>query len=77
MADEKIQHFCVCCGRRLPQMTSYELVTRGFGVSTGDGGFIFFCAGNRHTDEDIRNAAKFAPGFHRASDETLSGWRNK
>lgn len=69
MADEKIQHYCVCCGARLPQMTSYELVQRGCAVDMGDGQILCYCAGNRHTAEDIRNAAKFAPGFHRASEE--------
>jgi hypothetical protein len=69
MTDEKVSHYCCVCGRKLPTMTSYELVSKGFGISTGDGGFIFFCDGKQHTDEDIRNAAKFAPGFHRASEE--------
>lgn len=69
MTDEKIHYYCCVCGARLPGMTAYELKDRGFAVDMGDGSFIFFCAGKRHTEEDIKNAAKFAPGFHRASEE--------
>lgn len=67
---EKISYYCCVCGRRLPGgLTAYELKEKGFAVDMGDGSFTFFCAGDRHTNEDIRNAAKFAPGFHRASEE--------
>ena len=69
MTDEKVHHYCVVCGARLPDnLTAYELVPRGCGVDMGDGQILCFCAGNRHTNEDIRNAAMFAPGFRRASE---------
>jgi hypothetical protein len=69
MTDEKIHYYCCCCGARLPNWTAYELKEKGFAVDLGNGQFLFFCGNGRHTDEDIRNAAKFAPGFHRASEE--------
>ena len=70
MTDEKAHRYCVVCGARLPDnLTAYELVQKGAGVFMGDGQILCFCAGNRHSNEDIQNAAKFAPGFHRASEE--------
>jgi hypothetical protein len=70
MSNEPAKYYCCVCGSRLPsKLTAYELVQKGCGVFMGDGGIITFCGNGRHSDEDIRNAAKFAPGFHRASEE--------
>jgi hypothetical protein len=70
MSDEKIIHYCCCCGARLPSdKTAYELVQIGCGVSMGDGSILTFCSGSKHSNEDIRNAMKFVPTFRRASEE--------
>jgi len=70
MTDEPIKHYCCVCGSRLPStLTAYELVQKGCGVTLGDGQILTFCAGGRHSNEEIRNAAHFVPGFHRASQE--------
>lgn len=69
MTDEKILHYCCVCGARLPSnKTAYELVQIGCGVTLGDGQILTFCSGVKHSNEDIRNAAKFVPGFKRASE---------
>lgn len=69
MPDEKVHHYCVVCGAKLPdKLTAYELIQKGCGVDMGDGQILCFCF-NRHSAEDIRNAAKFAPGFRRASEK--------
>lgn len=69
MAGEKIEKYCCVCGARLPSnMTAYELVQNGCGVFMGDGSILTFCAGPKHSNEDIRNASKFVPTFHRASE---------
>lgn len=71
MTDEKIIHYCCCCGARLPSnKTTHELLDIGCGVSMPDGSVLTFCSGGRHSNEDIRNAAKFVPGFKRASEMT-------
>lgn len=70
MTDEKVHRYCVVCGARIPDnLTSYDLVQKGCAVDMGNGQILCFCAGNRHSVEDIRNATKFAPAFHRASEE--------
>jgi len=64
-----IEKFCCCCGARMPSnLTSYELVQQGCGITLGDGQILVFCGWGKHSNEDIRNAAKFVPGFHRASE---------
>jgi hypothetical protein len=68
MADEKISHFCVVCGARLPQMSAYELKCKGAGMFMGDGSIITFCI-QKHTAEQIAAAAAKPPAFHRASEE--------
>jgi hypothetical protein len=52
-------------------LTAYELVQKGCGVTLGDGQILTFCAGGRHSNEEIRNAAKFVPGFHRAGETKI------
>ena len=69
MTDEPIHKYCCVCGARLPSnLTAYELVQKGCGVFMGDGSILTFCAGGRHSNEDIWNASKFVPVFHRASE---------
>ena len=69
MTDEQIHRYCCVCGARIPgNLTAYELVDRGAGSLMADGSIQYHCIG-RHSEERIRNAAKFYTGFHRASQE--------
>ena len=67
MTDEKVNHVCVVCGSKLPNMSGYDLVQRGAGMFLGDGSILYFCIG-KHTQENIARAAANPPGFHRASE---------
>lgn len=68
MTQEPISHYCCVCGSRLPQMTGYDLVQCGAGKDLGDGQIIYFCAGGKHTEEDIVKAVNGVPAFRRASE---------
>jgi hypothetical protein len=73
---EKIKRYCLVCGVLMTdKMSAYELVQCGAGQFMGDGSMLTYC--RKHTTEEIMKALAADIRFHRASEETLSGWKNK
>jgi hypothetical protein len=64
MGSHSAVMMCVVCGARLPVLPSrQEYVDRGCGIQLPDGSYRFFCAGNRHSTQEIDEALHGLPTF--------------
>jgi hypothetical protein len=59
---------CIVCHRILPDKTIAELVHLQAARNIGEGQFIYYCPGERHTEEEIRKAISTVPEFKRAGE---------